>query len=255
MSAKQLSVVIITYNEEKNIHRCLTSIKNVADEIIVLDSYSIDQTEAICKAFGAHFHQHAFDGHIQQKNRAMQLASNAFVLSLDADEALSPELEHAILQFKKNGVADACSMNRLNNYCGQWIKHGGWYPDRKIRIWDKTKGRWGGTNPHDKVILNDNAKVTHLNGDLLHYSYYSVAEHLKQTEKFNNIAANEMLKQGYEPGITKRFLSPVFKFVKDYVFKAGFLDGKNGLKIAKISAKGVFDKYLLTKKLINNKKK
>ncbi len=243
----KLSVVIITFNEEKNIQRCLDSVKKVADEIIVLDSFSTDKTQIICKKFGAKFLQHAFDGHIQQKNRAMHLASNDMVLSLDADEALSPELEKSILEFKKANKTAACSMNRLNNYCGQWIKHGGWYPDRKVRIWNKNQGQWGGTNPHDKVVLGKGISVKHLYGDLLHYSYYSLAEHLKQTEKFNRISAQEMVKSGYKPTFTKLFLSPYFKFFKDYILKTGFLDGKNGFTIAKISAKSVYDKYRLVK--------
>ena len=171
MSTK-LSVVIITFNEEQNIERCLQSIVNIADEIIVLDSFSTDKTEEICKKFNVKFHQHKFDGHIQQKNRALGLAENDYVLSLDADEVPNEILLSEIMRIKANLSSDAYYFNRLTNYCGKWIKHCGWYPDQKLRIWNKNKGEWGGVNPHDKVIMQENTSLEYLKGDLLHYSYY-----------------------------------------------------------------------------------
>ena len=135
-----LSAVIITYNEEKNIERCLLSLKGVVDEIVVVDSFSQDRTEAICAQYGVKFIQHAFEGHIQQKNWAITQASSPYVLSLDADEALSDELRQSILEAKNNWTAQGYFFNRLNNYCGQWIRHSGWYPDRKLRLWDARLG-------------------------------------------------------------------------------------------------------------------
>ncbi|MTI29248.1 glycosyltransferase family 2 protein, partial [Cytophagales bacterium RKSG123] len=150
---KKISAVIITYNEEKNIQRCLESLKGVVDEIVVVDSLSTDNTKKICEKFDVHFIENPFEGHIEQKNYAMGCARNDYVLSLDADEALSPKLKESILKVKENWTADFYSFNRLNNYCGQWIRHSGWYPDKKIRLWDRRKGKWGGKNPHDNVVM------------------------------------------------------------------------------------------------------
>src|SRR3990172_2864038 len=182
----QLSVVIITFNEEKNIGRCLDSVKTIADEIVVLDSFSTDKTEELCKAKGARFFQHKFDGHIEQKNRAITFAKFPYILSLDADEALSEELKKSILEIKNNFSADGYYMNRLTNYCGQWIYHCGWYPDKKLRLWDSRKGKWGGINPHDKYeLFTSDTAARFLTGNILHYSYYSVEEHYVQAQKFS----------------------------------------------------------------------
>ena len=132
----KLSVVIITFNEEKNIARCLASIENIADDIVVVDSFSTDKTEQICLKFKVRFIQHKFEGHIQQKNWALQHAKYPHVLSLDADEALDEKLKSQIESIKGNWIADGYTMNRLTNYCGQWIKHCGWYPDKKLNNYD-----------------------------------------------------------------------------------------------------------------------
>ncbi|MEK6565704.1 MAG: glycosyltransferase family 2 protein, partial [Bacteroidota bacterium] len=132
----RLSVVIITHNEEQNIARCLESIRGVADEIVVVDSFSTDKTRAICQKHGARFIRHKFEGHIEQKNFAMRQAKSPYILSLDADEALSPELRQSILDVKNNWASDGYRINRLTNYCGAWIRHCGWYPDTKLRLLD-----------------------------------------------------------------------------------------------------------------------
>ena len=175
-----LSAVIITFNEQRNIGRCLDSLAGVVDEVVVVDSFSTDDTEKICRAKGARFVQHAFEGHIEQKNWALAQAQYPHVLSLDADEALSETLRKSVLAAKSDGGHDGYSMNRLTNYCGQWIYHSGWYPDRKLRLFDRRKAGWGGTNPHDRVEMQAGSTVSHLSGDLLHYSYYSVGEHLER---------------------------------------------------------------------------
>jgi glycosyltransferase involved in cell wall biosynthesis len=246
----KLSVVIITFNEEKNIARCLESVKSIADEIVVLDSFSTDMTEEICKKYEVKFFQHTFDGHIQQKNRAITYASNPHVLSLDADEALDETLVKSINELKQDWQLEAYSMNRLTNYCGKWIKHGGWYPDRKLRIWNSKMGAWGGTNPHDKFELHDKSEKTgHLKGDILHYSFYSIDEHYKQAAYFSDIAAKAMFKQGKKSNIFLIWFSPIIKFLKDYIFKVGFLDGKFGFQIARISAMYTRNKYRQLRKI------
>jgi glycosyltransferase involved in cell wall biosynthesis len=240
----QISVVIIALNEEQNIGRCLDSVVGVADDVVVVDSFSTDRTEEICKAKGARFIQHAFEGHIEQKNWAITQAKYPHVLSLDADEALSDELKKSILEVKANWTHDGYTMNRLNNYAGQWIRHSGWYPDRKLRLFDNRKGAWGGYNPHDKYSMTTpGAAVGHLKGDLLHYAYHSVEAHKAQLQKFSEIAANAFFKAGKKATFEKRYLSPGFRFLRNYIIKLGFLDGKHGLNIAWNEAVGVYRKY------------
>ena len=215
-----LSAVIITFNEEKNIERCLKSLQGVADEIVVVDSFSKDRTKEICERYNVKFVEHPFEGHIQQKNYAITQASSPFILSLDADEALDETLKQSILEVKKNWQVDGYSMNRLTNYCGKWIHHCGWYPDTKLRLWDARKGEWGGDNPHDKFELFDkNAKTVHLKGDILHYSYYTLDDHFKQVKYFTDILAKAQFERGKKAPFIVMLLSPIVKFIKDYFIK------------------------------------
>ena len=239
----ELSAVIITRNEERNIGRCLASLKGIADDVIVLDSFSTDRTEAIVKEHGARFLQHAFDGHIEQKNRAITHAKYPWVLSLDADEELDERLAGAIKQAMNAPTADGYTVNRLTNYCGGWIRHGGWYPDTKLRLWDSRKGRWTGDNPHDRYELGPGGRVVHLKGDILHYSYNSIDDHYKQVEYFTTIAAKAYFDRGTGAPLVKRLFSPVAKFIGDYLFRLGFLDGTRGFTIARISAYATWLKY------------
>lgn len=248
---RPLSVVIITFNEEHNIARCLASVRDVADDILVLDSFSTDRTEAIARVHGARFVQHRFDGHIEQKNRAITHAEHPFILSLDADEALDDRLKEGVRQ-AKNGDADGYTMNRLTNYCGDWIRHGGWYPDVKLRLWDSRKGTWTGTNPHDRYELEPGAHIEHLPGDILHYSYNNIADHLKQVDYFTTIAAKALAQRGKRAGFVKLYLSPIAKFIGDYFFRLGFLDGRAGFTIARISASATRLKYTKLRALISN---
>jgi glycosyltransferase involved in cell wall biosynthesis len=241
----RISAVIITYNEANNIGRCLDSLEGIADDIVVVDSYSTDQTAAICLEKGARVIQHPFEGHIEQKNWALDQALYPFVLSLDADEALSEILRQSILDVKTSGdPADGCHMNRLTNYCGRWIHHSGWYPDRKLRLFDRTKGCWGGLNPHDKVVMTAGSREAFLDGDLLHYSYYTVEEHYQRARKYADIAAKAMFDAGKKSSLVQLVFSPVAKFIRNYCVKLGFLDGKAGLTIAWISALETYWKYL-----------
>lgn len=253
-NTNKISAVIITFNEEKNIRRCLDSLDGIVDEIIVVDSYSKDKTEEICKQKGVTFIQNSFEGHIQQKNFAMNKANNNYVISLDADEALNDTLKNNILSIKENLSAfDAYSFNRLTNYCGQWIKHCGWYPDKKIRIWNKNKGKWGGINPHDKVIMQSGSTVKHLPGDLLHYSYYTVRQHVQQAQYFSDIGAKAALEAGKKSSILKILVKPSFRFFRGYFLKGGFLDGFYGLIICINASYENFLKYLKLYELQRNK--
>lgn len=253
MNPIQLSVVIITFNEEKNIARCLDSLQGVADDIVVVDSFSKDKTEEIVVQKGARFVQHAFEGHIEQKNWAITQAKFPIVLSLDADEALDDNLKKEILRVKNNWTADAYSMNRLTNYCGKWIKHCGWYPDNKLRLWDTRKGKWGGVNPHDKFEMQNGSKIEKLKGDILHYSYYTISDHLKQVDYFTTIASNAHYKKGTRSNLFKILFSPGIKFFRDYFLKLGFLDGYYGFVICSISSHATFIKYVKLKQLQSSK--
>lgn len=249
----KLSAVIITFNEERNIARCLQSLDGIADEIIVVDSYSTDKTAAICSTFNVRFITNHFEGHIQQKNFAVSQASHAHILSLDADEALSPILKSSILAVKNNWEKDGYQFHRLTNYCGSWIKYAGWYPDTKLRLWKKEKGRWGGTNPHDKMIMEDNSSVGFLKGDLLHYSYSSVAQHIAQINYFSEIAAKEAFSQGKNASLVKILLSPCLVFFRKYFLQFGFTGGWIGFTICTNSAFATFSKYVKLKELQKNK--
>jgi len=239
----KLSVVIITRNEEKNIGRCIDSVKDIADDIVVIDSFSTDRTQEICKSKGARFIQHAFEGHIEQKNYAVELTEYPNVLSLDADEALDDTLKRNIAKVKEAWKCDGYEMNRLTNYCGTWIKHCGWYPDRKLRLFDKRKGKWGGTNPHDKFEMQAENTIGRLEGDILHYSYYTIDDHYKQIEYFTTINAKASFDKGKHAPVWKLCLAPIVKFIKDYFIRLGFLDGQAGWQICRLSAWATYVKY------------
>jgi glycosyltransferase involved in cell wall biosynthesis len=238
-----ISAVIITFNEERNIGRCLNSLQGIVEEIIVLDSFSNDKTKEICNTFtNVKFIEREWQGYSNSKNFANKLASNNWILSLDADEALSDELRENILQIKHKKLDGFYSFNRLTNYCGTWIRYGGWYPDKKIRLFNREKTCWEG-EIHEHLTNTDKEKVTQLIGDCLHYSYYSIEEHWIQTKKFSKQTA-KMLHDDYKKAsFLKRFLSPIFKFIKDYFFKLGFLHGLVGWRICSISAYATYLKY------------
>ena len=240
----QISAVIITFNEEKKIGECLASLVEVVDEIVVVDSFSTDRTEEICRQYNARFIKNTFAGYVAQKNFAMEQATYDHVLSLDADERLSEAMKEAVREVKNAwGDYAGYAFNRRNNYCGRWILHA-WYPDRKIRLWDRTKGRWGGTDPHDTVII-PSQKVKQLKGDLLHYAYATVDEHLKQVNRFGELAARAKYKKGQKANLVINvFISPFFTFFKCYILKRGFLDGYYGLVFCLAASMLTFTKYL-----------
>lgn len=243
-TANHLSVVIIAFNEQNNIGRCIDSVRKIADEIIVLDSFSTDNTVEIARSRGAIVRQERFRGYVEQKNRALQLSSFNYVLSLDADEALDQELVNSILAAKKGFSVQAYKMNRCANYCGRFIQHGLWYPDRKIRLFDKRAACWGGTNPHDRIELAGKTPVKHLKGNILHYSYSSIEEHILQNNNFSTISARTMFEKGVRVNWLKMLASPLWAFINGYILRAGFLDGFYGLVIAVNSSHYTFLKYI-----------
>jgi glycosyltransferase involved in cell wall biosynthesis len=247
---QQLSVSIITFNEEKNIARCLDSIKDIANEIVVVDSLSTDNTESICKQYGVKFISQKFLGYIEQKNFAVEHCKYNYVLCLDADECLSENLIQSIKSVKQNNfLSDSYTMNRCSNFCGKWIKYGNWYPDRKLRLFNKQKGKWAGVNPHDKIEMLQGCSQTLLKGDLLHYSYYTIEEVLAQNNKFTTIQAKAMLLQGKRSNVFKLFVNPFVAFINGYIFKLGFLNGVDGFFIASTVSYHTMIKYYKLLKL------
>lgn len=251
----KISSVIISFNEEKNIERCLQSILEVSDEIIIVDSYSNDSTQEICNRYPVRFIQHMFEGYIEQKNWAMDQATNDYILSLDADEALSDTMKESILKIKLNWKYDSYSFNRCTNYCGQWIRHTTWYPDRKIRLFDRRRGFWGGLNPHDRFQLKKSKYSSrHAKGDILHYSYYSVREHINQINNFTDIVALSKHKQCKSVTFIDLIIHPIWRFFRELFMAFSFLEGFYGIVITINTTYETFLKYVKLKILVDKEK-
>ncbi len=250
---KKVSAVIITYNEARNIEACLASLTPVADEIVVVDSYSTDATPEICKKLNVKFIEQAFLGYVEQKNFAMQQAKYDYVVSLDGDESLSKQLQESILAVKNNWQKDGYYCNRFNNFCGQWIKHSDWYPNKKLRVFDRRKATWAGINPHDHIELKRGAKAGNLKGDILHYTYQSYSEFNQKIDYFSSIAAKAYYKLGKKSPWHKSVINPSWAFFKAYFLRLGFLDGYNGFVICVQTANITFLKYSKLRELWENK--
>jgi len=245
-----LSVTIITYNEAKNIERCIQSVKAITDDVVIIDSFSTDDTTAIAKQLGANVFNHSFNGYGESKNLANEKAKNDWILSIDADEVLDEKLVNSILNLKdKLNNTTVYEFSRLNNYCGKWIRFGAWRSDNKMRIFDKTTVKWNLAEVHENLLIPENFVVQKLQGKLLHYSYASVASHLNKIEKYSALGAEEAFKKGKHASFIKIYLSPIFRFLRDYMLMLGFLDGKYGFVIASLTAKEVYLKYVKLKKL------
>jgi glycosyltransferase involved in cell wall biosynthesis len=230
---ERLSVVIITYNEENNIGKCIDSVNGLADEVIVLDSFSVDETTRIVAAKGAKLFQQTFTGYGAQKNAATALASFDFVLFLDADEFPSDTLfENIRLEKQKGFPFDGYSMNRLNRYCGRWIRHGSWYPDKKLRLINRHKGQWNDHLVHESINMLDNARTRQLGGDLLHDAYHSIEEHISKNNRYSSLSARLLYEKGKHTNVLKILLNPFWAFLSGYFLRLGLLDGFYGLVIA-----------------------
>lgn len=251
---QKVSAVIITYNESLNIERCIRSVKGVVDEIIVVDSFSDDDTAQLADKEGARVFRKEFKGYIEQKNFALSKASNDYILSLDADEALSEELHRELIQIKSDLSYDGYIFNRRNNYCGQWINHSNWYPDRKLRLFNRKKGRWGGVNPHDRWIMNPGTTTCRVNADILHWVLKSYEEHLEKVNRFSTIAALEYHRLGKKTSAFKMIFHGGWRFFKAYFLRLGILDGYNGFVISTLSAYTSFLKYMKLRNLNNERK-
>ncbi|RYE25058.1 MAG: glycosyltransferase family 2 protein [Sphingobacteriales bacterium] len=242
-TSMQLSVVIITYNEEKNLGRCLESVRRIADEIIVVDSNSTDKTVEIAEQYGAKVFQHPFEGYVKQKIIATNHATHNWVFTLDADEVVTPELEQSILATKTGNNLDAYKIARITNYCGKWIKHSGWYPDYITRLFDRTKGQWHGGNIHEHWELDNKVEIGLLGGHLLHYSYPTISSHIGKIEKFTELSARDAVARGKDCSLLKVLLVPGWNFFVTYILKLGILDGYYGFIICKLDSYVSFIKY------------
>ncbi|MBI4479668.1 MAG: glycosyltransferase family 2 protein [Acidobacteria bacterium] len=239
----QISAVIITLNEERNMDRALASLAAVADEVIVVDSGSTDRTREIVERAGARFITHAWEGYAAQKNFAASQARHDWVLSLDADEALSPELTAELTRLKQSGPGDAVgfTMPRLARFRGRWIRHSGWYPDPKLRLYDRRRGRWVGRYIHEHVEVN--GPVRQLTADLHHFPGDSRQEQLRSVDHYTTLAAREALEDGERLILVKLLIFPAWKFVESYFLRRGFLDGLAGFDIARMAGHYVCQKY------------
>lgn len=246
---EKLSVVIITFNEEEHLNKCLDSISGIADEILVLDSFSTDRTAEICRAAGVTFCEHTFDGYITQKNRAIDLAQHDLILALDGDEALSHQAAQDIERIKQDRQAVAYSFVRRNNYCGKWMRFTSMYPDRKVRLFDKRKAQWGGYDPHDKIEVDAGSPLVNMQSEILHWVYNDHAEHQAKTESFSTLAAQAYFENGRKTSFFAKYFHASWRFLYEYILRLGLLEGKRGLQFSVLSARYVYLKYAKLEKL------
>lgn len=238
----KISACIISYNEEDKIEDCLKSLQGIADEIIVVDSLSTDRTKEIAEIYTDKIYDQEFLGHVEQKNLAVSKASHDWILSLDCDERLTPELVSSILKIKDNlEQADAYRMARKTFYVYRWLNHC-WYPDYKVRLFNKNTAKWGGVNPHDRIEVSGDNIVT-LDGDILHYSFNSISEHIRTLDYFTEIGAREIIRHNKSVTIISPWTHGLWTFLRIYIIKRGFLDGYAGLVASILSGMHAFVKY------------
>jgi glycosyltransferase involved in cell wall biosynthesis len=239
---EKISACIMTYNEEANIHRCLSSVA-WCDEIVVVDSFSTDRTVDICREFTQQVHQHEWLGYIGQRNLIREMASHPWVLFLDADEEISPELRVGIQhEFElRDSQYVGYEFPRLVHYLGRWIRHGAWYPDLKLRLFLKEHGYTGGVEPHDTVVLD--GPVKRLPYPIWHYTYRDISDHINTMNRFSSISAQAMFESGRTFHWHDFLFRPAWRFFKGYFLRLGCMDGRRGLIIAIVNAFGVATKY------------
>ncbi len=248
-----ISAIIITFNEEKNIERCIKSLHGVADEIIVWDSYSTDQTKELCEQLGAIVFQSKWEGYSTAKNAANAKANSDYLLSIDADEELSPELRRNLLKIKPALNNEAYILTRINSYCGTWIKHSGWYPEYKVRLFKSGSAQWVG-DIHEQLEFNQKPNFLIVTGNLLHYSITSVEHHIQKIFLYSKLTAKKDYQNGVKPSILFHgILKPTFHFIKNFILQRGFLDGYKGFVIAQMAAFERFLRYVQLKDLYSKK--
>jgi len=237
----RLTVTIITLNEEKNLPRALDSVKGLADEIVVVDSGSADRTRALAREHGARVFERGFTDYSEQKNYAAAQASHEWVLSLDADEELSPELQQSVERWKDSEAkAAAYGMQRRAFYIDRWINHSGWYPDPKLRLYRRDRARWVGAL-HEGLEFE--GPTGWLEGELRHYTVKSFQQHVRSVRRYTTLAAQQLYAQGRRRWLLSFLFAAPWTLVRTLVFQLGFLDGRRGLQIAVMASYYVFLKY------------
>jgi glycosyltransferase involved in cell wall biosynthesis len=242
----KISVVLIAFNEEKNIRRAIES-ADWADEILVVDSESVDRTREIAESLGAKVVVRKWLGFAAQKQFAVDCAANEWIFSLDADEKISAELTEEIRCLKNSSpAADGYKIPRLSFYMNRPIRRGGWYPDWQLRFFDRRKGNWKDVLIHESVEMNAGARIEKLKGDILHYSVENAAHHHRMIgERYAPLAARRMFEDGRRTSRSRIFFAGLLAFVQTYFLKLGFLDGFAGFCIARFAAHHAFLKHLL----------
>ena len=236
-----LSVIVITKNEAHSIEKCLESV-SWADEIVVVDSGSTDDTVRLCESKGAKVHVTDWPGFGMQKNRAIDLSTCDWVLSLDADETVSPELKEEILGAISREEADAYSLPRSSSYCGRFMRHGGWWPDRVVRLFRRGQARFSEDLVHEKLIVEGN--VLTLSSPLIHVAFTDLEEVLEKIDRYSTAGALMMAKRNKDSSLSKAILHGFWSFFRTYFLKAGFLDGREGFMLAVSNAEGTYYRYL-----------
>jgi len=239
----KISAIVITFNEAHNISKALESL-SWADEIIIVDAESTDRTAEIASRFTDRIFVRPWPGYSAQKNFAAEQAKNDWIFSLDADERVSPELRNALLKINDQSEPEAAGYEtaRRTFYLGRWIKHSGWWPDRKVRLYDRRRARWRGDFVHESLEVD--GKIDQLGGELLHFTVRDASEHHLRMDRYTTLAAQELYNRGTHKSIGSLLLSPVIVFLRSYFFKLGFLDGVPGLAIARFAAHYEFLKNL-----------
>ncbi len=240
-----LSAVVITKNEEQKIGDCLDSLFKVTDDVVVVDSGSTDRTREICLAKGARFFTRDWDGYAGQKNFGNAQARHNWVVSIDADERLSDQLVASIEQaFASERPYDAYTLPFATYFCGQWIRFGGWNPEWHVRIFDKRVLQWNHDAVHEGLTLKPQHRIGKLTGQVQHYTVDTLADFYAKTEMYSTLFAERGQAAGTRSTWAKRLFSPVFRFVAEYFFRLGFLDGRAGYRIARENARYTYLKYL-----------
>ncbi len=246
----RISVCIITLNEEANLRRCLESCTGLAEEVVVLDSGSTDDTEAVAREYGARWVVREWPGYMRQKNNVIELANEEWVLSLDADEALSQGLCRVLEELKKTKPPDSVggfSMSRCVFYEGHWVRHGDWYPDRLVRLFRREGAHFEGGRVHERLELD--GEIRKLKGDIEHYSFKDSADHWARCQKYAWLWAEDARDAGKHAGFFAPWLHGAFRWVRGYILRGGVLDGRQGWRIAALNAREVFLKYRLLRRL------
>ncbi len=238
----KISAVIITFNEEERLTAALESLENVVSEIIVVDSHSTDNTVKIARRFGCRVWERDWTNYADQKNFGQAQASFPWILSLDADERLSSALREELLNLKETEPDCAgFSMPRRVYYLGRWIKHGGWYPDRRVRLFHRDRAHWEGDFVHERLVVE--GEVRPLKGDILHFTYRHITDHMRRINLFSELGAKKLYAQRKKCRWYHLLFLPPFRFLQHYFFRAGFLDGFAGLVIAVLSSYALFARY------------